>query len=97
MSRGKDWRRKTEYHDFNEDEIEKINEIKSSQVDAELKRKMDDKMFTDACVHLQRLFKIMANRYSKDIEEKIEYLTKAYDVCKSSELGFLAIWRSFRK
>ena len=70
MTQGKDWRKKSEIH-FTEDEIEKINEIKASQVDANLRRKLDDKMFTDACIHLQRLFKIMANRYSKDINEKI--------------------------
>lgn len=73
------------FEDLSPADIEKLKKINKINVEEYLKNIEDNKMFTDACIHLQRIYKIIANKYAKDINEKISYLCKAYDVSKSSK------------
>ena len=45
----------------------------------------EDKLFTQSCIHLQRVYKVISERYCLNSTEKIEYLIKALDVCKESK------------
>lgn len=46
-------------------------------------------MFKDGCIHLGRVYKIISEKFASDQNEKIEYLSKAYDVCKASAIKAL--------
>jgi hypothetical protein len=56
----------------------------------------EDKLFTQSCIHLQRVYKIISERYCKDSSEKVEYLIKARDVCKESGVKVLEGQISFK-
>jgi hypothetical protein len=73
------------FEDLSPNDIEKLKNINKINVEDYLKNIEDNNMFTDACIHLQRIYKIIAYKYTKDIDEKIDYLSKAYDVSKSSK------------
>ena len=45
----------------------------------------DKKLFTQACINLQRVYKVISQKYCSDSSEKVEYLIKALDVCKESK------------
>lgn len=72
---------------------EKIERIRHENVEPFLRDTYLDEcgrsMFVDSCVHLQRLYRIVATRYARDVNEKIEYLKKVFDVCKKSHIGSL--------
>jgi hypothetical protein len=46
----------------------------------------DNRVFTDACINLQRIYKIIAKKYAKTIDDQTNYLTKAYEVCIDSKI-----------
>lgn len=74
-----------QFEDFNKSDKEKIKSIKSSNVDPGLKVLLYDKMFKDACIHLSRIYRIIANRFVETDDDRLEYLTKSYEVSKSSK------------
>ncbi len=85
LTKGTDWTKKSDYEDLNNNDVQTLEKIKKANVEDYLKKIDDQRMFIDACVHLQRIQRIIANRFAKDPEEKILYLSKAYEVCKSSK------------
>lgn len=85
LTRNKDWPATHNLDDFSKKDMDKISSIKKANIQENIRNLADEKMFTDACIHLQRIYKIISNKYAKTQEEKIEYLTKAYEVCKSSK------------
>jgi hypothetical protein len=63
-----------------------INESSTQTVEEQdLMYDKDNRLFTDACINLQRIYKIIAHKYAKTIEDQTSYLTKAYEVCKDSK------------
>ncbi len=84
LTKGNNWKFIQHFEDLNRKEIDKINMIKKTNIQENIRNLADDKLFTDACIHLQRIYKIMSNKYAKTQDKKIEYLTKAYEICKSS-------------
>ena len=85
LTKGTDWTKKSDFEDLNNNDVQTLEKIKKANVEDYLKKIDDQRMFIDACVHLQRIQRIIANRFAKDPEEKILYLSKAYEVCKSSK------------
>ncbi len=85
LTRGKDWKLNTNLESFNKNENEKIQSIKKQNIEKNIRPLIEEKMFKDACVHLGRVYNIIANKFARNQEEKIEYLSKAYEVCKASE------------
>jgi hypothetical protein len=77
------------FADLSPSDIEKLKQKNKINIEDFLKNIEDDKLFTEACIHLQRTYKIIADKYAKNIDEKISYLSKAYDVCKSSKFIFI--------
>jgi tetratricopeptide (TPR) repeat protein len=86
LCNGQDWQLETRLADLSKNEIDKLNELKRSLIEPELLNIELNTMFEDSCMHLQRLYKLIANRYAKSHTEKLEYLTKVYEVCKSSSI-----------
>ena len=86
LTNGTDYVKSMSLDDFTRDEADKLHKIKSASIETYLRQinDDDDKLFTDACIHLQRLYKIMSKKYAANISEKIDYLSKVYDVCKNS-------------
>lgn len=89
LSQGQDWSVKNSYEDLDKSDQQILNEIKTRNIEKHLKESDLSNMFIDACIHLQRLYRIIAYRYAKDLSEKIEYLKQAYDVCKVSKIDSL--------
>lgn len=89
LTEGKDWEVNYQFEDFSKIDRDRILAIKRSNVEEGVKHLMNDKMFKDACIHLGRLYKAISDRFAKDHDEKIDYLTKAYEVCKSSAIKTL--------
>lgn len=89
LTQGKDWKVKHHFSEFSKPDRDRILAIKRSNVEEGVQHFLDDRMFKDACIHLGRLYKIISDRFATDHEEKIEYLSKAYDVCKSSSIKTL--------
>jgi hypothetical protein len=85
MTKEHDWTISNYLKDLSGEDIKKLNEIKNSQIEENIRYKLDEKMFSEACVHLQRLYRILANRYAKNTEQKLEYLKMAHEVCQSSK------------
>ena len=85
LTKGTDWTKKNDFEDLVNSEVQVLEKIKRLNVEDYLKKIEDQRMFIDACIHLQRIQRIIANKFSKDPEEKILYLSKAYQVCKSSK------------
>ena len=87
MSKGQDWLVQTSFEDLGKSNRSKFTNIRSEKVEPHLKSLVENgtTMFMDACIHLQRIYRIMSNRYAKDIDERIDYLKKAFDVCKESK------------
>lgn len=71
--------------DLTKEEIDKLKKVKHSMIEPELAHIYYNFMFADACMHLQRVYKIIASRYARDNQEKIDYLNRVYQVCESSE------------
>lgn len=46
---------------------------------------VNKKPFTHACIHLQRIYTVIAINYSIDKNMKIEHLTKALDISRESK------------
>lgn len=89
LTNGQDWTKKNDFPDLNNNETQQLEKIKTTSVESYLLKLEDQRMFIDACIHLQRIQRIIANRFSKDPEEKIMFLSKAYQVCKTSLIGAL--------
>jgi hypothetical protein len=89
LTQGKDWKVNYQFEDFSKIDRDRILAIKRNNVEEGIKNLLDDRMFKDACIHLGRLYKTISDRFAKDHDEKIEYLTKAYEVCKSSDIKTL--------
>lgn len=85
MTKGKDWDLQTHFEDLSVKDVENIKKIKKMFYEDNLKSMNIDIMYIDACINLQRIYRIVANKYAKNIDEKIMYLTKSQDVCKSSK------------
>jgi len=64
---------------------EEIKEITEGNV----KFYKNNRLQTDSCVHLQRIYKVLAAKYAKDNNEKINYLQRVYDVSKESGIKVL--------
>jgi len=88
LTKGHDWQLVQHFDDLNKKDIDKINMTKKANIQENIRSLADDKMFTDACIHLQRIYKIISSKYCGTQEAKIDYLTKAYEVCKSSNNFF---------
>lgn len=93
LSEGQDWALHSTFDDLDKSARARIEKIRQENVEAFLQDKYLEEsaysMFVDSCVHLQRLYRIIANRYAKDVDEKIEYLKKVFEVCKKSKLKTL--------
>lgn len=89
LTKDTNYTKNIKFEDLSHDDIAKLKQINKINIEDFLKNIDNDKLFIDACIHLQRIYKIIANKYATNIEEKISYLTKAYDVCKSSSIGIL--------
>ena len=87
LTKGTDWTKKNNFEDLSNSDVQMLEKLKNSNVEDYLKKLDDQRMFVDACIHLQRIQRIMATRFSKDVDEKIMYLSKAYQVCKSSKMN----------
>jgi hypothetical protein len=85
LTKSTDWHTRQNFEDFTRDDIEKLESIRRQNIETEFKDFYNSQMFTQACLHLQRIYKTISNRYANEQEEKIEYLTKAYEVSKSSK------------
>lgn len=85
LTKDKEWQLIQNFEDLSKKDIDKVNVIKKTNIQENIRSLADDRMFTDACIHLQRIYKIISNKYSKTQETKIEYLVKAYEVCKFSK------------
>lgn len=77
-SKNKDWTNEKHIR-LRQEQNPNINDIYDC-----LKYNTNAKLFIDACINLQRIYRVIANKYAQDNEEKIAYLTKAFDVCKES-------------
>ena len=86
LTQGKDWKLTTNVSDFSKKDNDRIQAIKKHNVEESIKHLIDDRMFKDACIHLGRIYNIISNRFAKDPAEKIDYLSKTHEVCKSSKL-----------
>lgn len=91
MSKDRGWLVATSFDDLSKPDQAKLLAIRNENVEAHLRggaaageEQTDRSMFEDACVHLQRVYRIVANRYARDMAEKIDYLKKAFDICKES-------------
>lgn len=84
LSKGKDWFLLNKSKDFTKSEIEKLNKIRYQYAEENLKNLESPTIFVDVCIHLQRIYRIIADRYSVNALEKIETLSKAHEVCKNS-------------
>jgi hypothetical protein len=91
LTKGKDWQLQQQFEDLTKKNIDKINMIKKVNIQENIRSLADDKLFTDACIHLQRIYKIISSKYCGTQEAKIDYLTKAYEVCKNSKLFFKSV------
>lgn len=89
LTKGQNWKQQPNFSDFTKKQVDRIQAIKRNNIEENVKHLLSDNMFKDSCIHLGRLYKIIANRFAKDKEEKIEYLAKAYEVCKSSSIKTL--------
>jgi hypothetical protein len=85
LTKNTNYVKNNKFDDLSPTNIDKLRQINKINVEDYLKKIEDNRMFIDACIHLQRIYKIIANKYTKDIDEKISYLSKAYDVSKSSK------------
>lgn len=85
LTKSTDWHTRQKFEDFTRDDLERLENIRRQDVETEFKEFYNSEMFTQACLHLQRIYKTVSNRYANEQEEKIEYLTKTYEVCKSSK------------
>ena len=88
LTTGKEWRCLNYFEDLNKKEADRINLIKKANIEENIRQSIDDRMFTDACIHLQRIYRIISNKFAKNQEEKIDYLIKSSQVCKSSKNSF---------
>lgn len=95
LTKGNDWSLSSHFDDLSSEDVEKLHKIRNFKVEDNLKNMDLSSMFIDACIHLQRIFRAISTKFTKDPEEKIAYLTKAYDVCKSSLIGSLEGQASF--
>ncbi len=84
LTKGTDWKMKHQFEDFNKSDKDRIRAIKSVHVEPGMKGLLGDRMFKDACIHLSRIFRVIADKFAESEEQKIEYLTKACEVCQSS-------------
>jgi len=84
LTSGKDWKIKLQLEDFNKSDKDRIRAIKSVDVEPGIKELLGERMFKDACIHLSRIYRIIANRFAESEENRLEYLTKAFEVCKTS-------------
>ena len=87
LTKGTDWIKKNSFEDLNKAELLRLENIKNENVEDYLRTLEDERMFIDACIHLQRIYRVISNRYAKDLEEKIQFLSKSYQVCKSSKFN----------
>jgi hypothetical protein len=87
LTKGTTWRLRISLDDLSEEDMAKLSEMKQSTIEADLAHIKYESMFEDACMHLQRIYKCMANRYAKDHEEKLDYLNRVYQVSKSSKFS----------
>jgi hypothetical protein len=62
------------------------SELEYEKLGAHTSKHDYQKLFTQACIHLQRVYKVISERYCNSSEEKIEYLIKGLDVCRESKL-----------
>ncbi|RNA08109.1 tetratricopeptide repeat 29 [Brachionus plicatilis] len=95
LSNGKDWFFLNRSKAFTKNQVENLHKIRYQYAEDHLKNLESPTIFVDACIHLQRIFRIIADRYSPIAQEKIDLLTKAYQVCKSSFIGSLEGHASF--
>lgn len=84
LSQGKDWFYLNKSNDFSKSQVEKLHQIRFQNVEDNIKNMDSLTIFVDVCIHLQRVYRIIAERYSTNAQEKIDLLTKAYEVCKNS-------------
>ncbi len=73
------------HEDLSYDDIQQLEKITKSTVEDFLRDIDDERLFVNACIHLQRIYKLISSKYSRNLDEKIEYLSKAYEVCKNSK------------
>ena len=84
ISQGKDWFYLNKSKDFSKSQIDKLHKIRFQNVEDNLKNMDTLTIFVDVCIHLQRIYRIIADRYTTNTQEKIDILTKAYEVSKKS-------------
>jgi hypothetical protein len=95
LTKGTSWTLRISLDDLSEEDIAQLTAMKQSTIEKDLASIRYDTMFEDACMHLQRIYKTIANRYATGHEEKLDYLNKVYEVSRSSQIGQLEGQASF--
>jgi hypothetical protein len=86
LSKDQDWSVVSHFDDLSDEDRLKLIKMRNENVEENLRSLENNSMSLNACIHLQRLYRIVANRYGNSLNEKIEYLKMANEVCKSSKI-----------